>query len=592
MEDHDEKSDATTQSLSRRIGRFALNFVRATGRLTLACLRGLYYLVRFLSRRLHRLSYNYWPLPLWLGGGVLMALLLWRFQQPLHLFWQAIPDWLNDTFEQQRSPDGTVVTNSGKPRWTYLAPAAAGAIGGLGALITYIFNHRQREIQFDRGELEARFKDVQDRFASPDTRTRASAALRLADMGMTRGPGRPHTVTDRSRPFFLRATAQLSISLYMEEDARVRATLEEALRTLVDFAARRPSEKLLDGAIEKLADANKTARAEYCRALAEYANAVPDLNTPEQTKLLCTVSPFCVKEATTAATLEDLMREPGFASHKVVYAKRRNQPVGGQERRDAYDRALATVENCASRLIHTRDVLAYALRVKREHWDFRWTGLFLAGTSFVRVKSKSVDFSGAYLQGTNFANAKLPDANMVDSKLQGATFDGAHLREADFRGANLLQAQFNSADLRESTLFGANLRMADLRHSQLAGAFLTSSNLEKAKVYGSNLDEAAAVDPTWITADFSDGLSFSYEGFTREEREDTALRARLAARHTKILRELSDAGIQTEPTSPAPDQLSTQKDPTSGTDATVSSAGVSGPETQPLQHVIPSNRSG
>ena len=123
-----------------------------------------------------------------------------------------------------------------QPLWTYLTTAFVPFVGGLVALYQYNRGHQQKEDQFERDKLETQFKNVQDQFASPDTKTRAFAALQLGELAQRVLPGKGTEFIADNYPFFIRTGSQFAIALTLESESEVRAAILTALRQLANFS--------------------------------------------------------------------------------------------------------------------------------------------------------------------------------------------------------------------------------------------------------------------------------------------------------------------------------------------------------------------
>lgn len=123
-----------------------------------------------------------------------------------------------------------------------------GTVGGLITLWTYNRNHDQREremqqrqqqfkdeqaqdkIHFARTEQANQFKDILDRFASADEKTRANAALRLGELAREILPGIEAGAVrnEANNPFFIPAASALSVGLMTEDSANVRQAIRDS----------------------------------------------------------------------------------------------------------------------------------------------------------------------------------------------------------------------------------------------------------------------------------------------------------------------------------------------------------------------------
>ena len=184
----------------------------------------------------------------WVIAGivvVVVGLLLWLFVRTS----KRATAWLHEPVEP------------GKPRWTYALTPLAAALAPLAAfcaLLPSYLNQQQSDKKFmmeaDRSRTDstwqrirldseaqsAQYVEIQNRFGSGDAKTRAVAALQLADIALQQKASATEnavdTVDEENYPRFLATGTQLALALQMEENADVRAADREALRTLFAFA--------------------------------------------------------------------------------------------------------------------------------------------------------------------------------------------------------------------------------------------------------------------------------------------------------------------------------------------------------------------
>jgi len=411
-----------------------------------------------------------------------------------------------------------------KQNWTYFFPSAATLLGGSVLLLTSIYNYRQKNIQFDRDALEKQFKDVQDRFASADDKTRANAALQLAEMATIRYPGRGRAYTAKNNPFFARAASQFAIAINMEKDSGVRAAIMEALRIMTTFATDKPGEEHLHFLIRVLADANRTAYRNFLKALATYWVAQPQAYIEKTWEQLAVAASFCEDKELNQSVLEAQTHTTPFLNDCHILKELRRTTTDAAERKKSDATLLTDLQESADRLKQTREVLAHCLRVVDKIERIEFLGTFLAGS----------DLREAQLQGANLHGAQLQGAD-----LHGAQLQGAYLREAQLQGANLWEAQLQGADLygaqlQGARLYKAQLQGANLREALLQGADLNETQLKDAKVSFSTLDKAINVDGSWREANFTDWREV-----------DTGLYARMEAKFGKKEKEKKTENTET-----------------------------------------------
>ncbi len=427
-----------------------------------------------------------------------------------------------------------------QPWWSYFASGIATVLGNTALAIFAWFQFRrnydqkekqfkddlqQKQTQFEEKTQEDRFKDIQDRFADADDKTRANAALRLAEMAQLPKPdakGKP--VCDENYPFFMRATAPLAIALHMEKDASVRAANKEALANMVIWVrAREESADLLCTLIAKLYDANIIAKRAFITAFAEYCNtqqgtSVEDGQLSEnlEWELLSSVASFTGNTQQTKTTLVSMMKTDEFVSGCTIHQKMHGLSLPDLRKMEGV--LLSQVKLESARLIDTRDALACALRALPSHINLSEIGIsldhvFLTGAKLTGINLIGAKLSFAHLEGTYLNKAHLENtlldhahlegARLSNTYLQGANLARAELRNAKLTSARLQKAHLRSAHLEGAQLQGANLEGAQLRWTHLEGTRLKGTILESPD--GSNKADFASSN--WRTADFTDGFS-------------------------------------------------------------------------------------
>jgi hypothetical protein len=240
--------------------------------------------------------------------------------------------------------------------WIPWIPVIAAVIVTAGALITLYANKRLSEIQFDRQALESLFTDILNRFASENPIIRANAAIRLAEMVQKKWPGRPNKKTPGNYPFFPDATSQLAAALHMESNQAVRNEVVKALARVTEFA-KQDDQALLHLLILELSDANRSAKASFVEAFAEWCSRFIELTaeslrlqfdplesdwekarvlklTAENLRLVVPFASFCKFEENSLACLFSLARGECRAA-AIKKAIRRKAPQTKEEPREA-----------------------------------------------------------------------------------------------------------------------------------------------------------------------------------------------------------------------------------------------------------------
>lgn len=365
--------------------------------------------------------------------------------------------------------------------------AAVAWVGGVIALGTFFLNRSQKQEHFDRQTIEARFVDIQDRFADKDSpMMRASAAIRLAEMAQAPAPGFKVKRLDPSNyPNFPRAGAQLSAALHMEPDQAVRDEVKNALERMVEFSKKdlKGGQRLLYLLIEELRRSNQSAirAVRYALAMCLRKEIAP------------------IEAALTKQELEDLGEIARFCSHAaanhaawraLAFRIERRGERSAESSKDAAD----DLRERAARLCDTRDALAAALRALAEPWDF------LAGADpELHRKWRRMDrfeLYSAFLAGADIREAQLQGANLIGARLQGAI-----IREAQLQGADIRAVWLQGADLSEAQLQGADIRWADLQGAKLHGTKLARILLVSGDP--ANPDPPDLTDTNWRDADFN-----------------------------------------------------------------------------------------
>lgn len=402
------------------------------------------------------------------------------------------------------------------------------------------YDQRERKqaedrLQAARTEQAKEFKDLLDRFASPDEKTRIYAALRLGEFAQKLSPGaEPGGVrNDTHYPLFLPATSALSVGLIVEESVQVRQAMLEAIRGMAEFArnGQEREDCLLYSLIEKAAHANRTTKDAFIDALADYA-AFADLSgeaTEEKPDTLLarlvTLTAFTDKPETTRICLQNLMETDRY---KAPYQMQLARPKAKEpEAKDQTERRLSEkVEESTARLRDTRDALAVCLNaLVRPHelppedeepeeiqkYVFVWRRsphidlkhCFLAGASLHRAHLEGLFMNGAHLEGSDLCSARLESARLGRTHLERANLSGAHLENAHLDGSFLDGADLNRAQLVGAYLIRAHLGGTDLRSAHLTIACVGWASLEGANLTSANLDRATLVHAHLEGANFS-----------------------------------------------------------------------------------------
>lgn len=510
--------------------------------------------------------------------GVLCALIISSFTVVPYLLQNALSPPPPQVLKAAPDPKDAPLLD--KPGWTYVLPPIITLLGQ-GAIAWFAwkqfqknYEQKNREIddrdrqfkeaevsraaqfkeaegnraaQFRSKELQDQFGDIQNRLASPEPIIRANAALRLAQFGETRKPGveddEPRTKDDC--PYFVPVASQLATALYLEPNPAIRKAIREAIKNLISFAnTKEDDQPLLHALIERLADANRTARDNFIRAFAEWTVADEDwqmlqgteYDDPEheiwedgETKayhlrnnvfgFLASVAPFCREQKTTRLVLETLITfgarkdDEGKPSQGSTFAVQRRKSLQKRKaQKDATEQAkldallLPSLETAAQQLIDTRDALAEGLNAltkpksftlpftpnwRREH-ALNLSYCFLSGSQIWETHLEGANFSSAHLEGAYLTVSHLEGAHLSMAHLEGANIleahlEGAHLFMAHLEGAALRATHLEGADINEAHLDGADLRRAHLEGARLSGAHMERARLEWAHLEGANL---------------------------------------------------------------------------------------------------------
>jgi hypothetical protein len=388
--------------------------------------------------------------------------------------------------------------------WSVAGGFLAGEIG----LITYLFSRRQQQAQFENQLLNDQFIDIQNRFTDPDIKTRAGAAVRLAEIARSLRPGRIEKATgSRERyPYFLSAASQLAVALQTESEDAVRDTLLQSVLSLGDFA-RSVSETEGDEALhvdllEKLADANRAALRAFCKALAEYdvfveyeVRAVQgEREAEERMARLDPVAPFCKEAGLNRVCLYHLRQsEESRRDYALFVSLRQAQNKG--ETGGAEGWLLDRVRLAAVRLLASRDALASALRAPVVEEPRRPTE---------RLRMQAVQKAGVEATPRRVVPGQ---ANIMRKRTRERTLN---LSDCLLAGADLREAQLQEATLTGAQLHGANLTGAQMQGADLLGAQLQGATLTRCKIGGINYEQSVAADylcanfrgADWASADF------------------------------------------------------------------------------------------
>lgn len=394
---------------------------------------------------------------------------------------------------------------------------------------------------FARMEQASRFRDIQDRFASPDEKTRAAAALRLGALAQESLPGtEPGAPRNEAHyPYFLPAVYALNEGLMAEESARARQVMWEAIGHMAQFArtGQANDDGLLLPLIRRTANANRLTKEAFIDALAEYGSfadltAPPTVEKPETAlSRMVILTAFTNQPDATATCLKNLIAADRYKAHQLVYLARRaaaSERTGTGEARKDREKTdallIEKIEVTAGRLRDTRDALAVCLKALDrsrelpsedvatdtilayfEEWrkdplfpagggDLPRVDLnqcFLAGADLFKAHLEGASLEGAHLEGANLGGAYLQGAYLLNSAhLEGAFLGGAHLEGARLDVSHLEGADLHRAHLEGAFLGGAHLEGTSLRGAYLKGASLFRAHLEGANLYWAHLDGA------------------------------------------------------------------------------------------------------
>ncbi len=371
-------------------------------------------------------------------------------------------------------------------------------------------------LQFEEKAQEDRFKDIQDRFASSDDKTRANAALRLAEMARLPHPdAKDKPICEANYPFFLRAGAALAIALHIEKDDSVRAANKEALSSMVSWAKQKEENDLmLRALIVKLYDANLIAKQRFVKILAEYRSRQED---DFDLSILSSIVSFTfgsISDMKTWKIISLMMEDEEFVSERRFYTSLHDASPKTSLKSES--ELLIQIKQAASCLITVRDSLANSLRalsplVKGVEMDLHMEGVFLAAANLSGAHLKKVYFWGAQCAGASFQETHLENAVFFKACLEQSRFENAYLDNASFSAANLAGANFDAADLKNAKFFRADLSHAsfyygELQRAQFGAAILKETRISDVTLEEPNGSDKARFDSNWRQAHVDTGI--------------------------------------------------------------------------------------
>jgi hypothetical protein len=387
------------------------------------------------------------PLLITLAVLILVVFLVW-----LLFFggYKKLKDWLNEPVEPE------------KPRWTYaLTPIAAALapLAAMSALLPSYFNQQSsdkkfmqeaernrtdstwQKIRLDTQALSGEFLEVQTRFASPDDKTRAVAALQLGALALRPLPSATNeTVDDANYPNFIPTATQLAVALQMEQNADVRAADRESLRKMIAFAAAGQNSDWQYTLANQLANSNRRLARTFTESLGRYAS-VNDVRDVTTLRTLATVAPFSPQPDTTMIALRDLMKTDDFQGDRRIGARLRDS-LTPEMRRTGDASLLSAVQVSAARLIDSRDALADALRSLKPG-DAAPAVSLLPSTK--APTKQTLKLQGCYLAGANLWEAYLGNADVTGANFTGANFKHSHLTGANLESSVRLHSSITKA---------------------------------------------------------------------------------------------------------------------------------------------------
>ncbi|MBC8142459.1 MAG: pentapeptide repeat-containing protein [Armatimonadetes bacterium] len=416
---------------------------------------------------------------------------------------------------------------------------------------------RQKELvdreHFRSKELQDQFGDIQNRLASPEPIIRANAALRLAQFGETLKPGvaEGELRTEKNNPYFVPVVSQLATALYLEPNPAIRKAIREAFKNLIAFANTDGDDQpLLHALIERLADANRTARDNFIKALAEWTVINKDWIASEsedaQTaftqdgecysdylkekifQFLCSVAPFCYRRDATESVLEYLIvwgeqidssnvveRDSLFTIQRRKYEQKREAQGDAGEKSKGDAMLLPTLETTAQQLIDTRDSLADSLRslklptdfpvdlhnkmVKAKECDCENEGELIDYGISIRKVFDRFDVNEGWkrpnllnLTSCFLAGAILDESIMSGGMLNYCFLQGASMASVRLEGASMYYVKMGYALVSGGDFIGADIRRADLYRlgadfANLMAVDLSFTNLVEINPNGINL---------------------------------------------------------------------------------------------------------
>lgn len=332
-------------------------------------------------------------------------------------------------------------------------------------------------LQHARKELQDQFIDIQNRLTQAEPMIRANAAMRLGEFARTPKPQVVKDVegetvegilshTQDNYPYFAPSLAQLSIALYLEPRSEVRKAIKYALSRVVDFAKDGEGQPFLYQVIERLIDANKTAKEIFIKAFANWTvvdktwgelldddsddsiyryfdqngNTLGDAEYERMVNLTSSIAPFCVDASATRDVLETLMsegriengskivRQSHFYVQREKYSETRNAQADAAEKSKTDALALPELERSAQQLMDTRDCLCIALKALSKPMNLPSS----VDGNTVWERDQPIILVNCFLPGADLDNADLQEVNLNSSYLQAASLIGADLQFTAF----------------------------------------------------------------------------------------------------------------------------------------------------------------
>jgi uncharacterized protein YjbI with pentapeptide repeats len=350
-----------------------------------------------------------------------------------------------------------------------IVQASVALVAGLVALITFYLTFDQKNKHYERNEIELRFKDVQDRFSNNESALmRGNAAIRIADIALTRRPGSPNLATTACFPYFEVAVSQLTSALVTERDHVVLQQIQTALERLCKFD-NYGRHRLHNILIVHLTKANRVLYREF---LGSFASAVIR-NVPGTRRVIRKLRDKFSHPARTPANtrnnqLVTALRKTTKFREIVRYIRR----LGGPTNIDCEHETLVYAHS----LSISKDLLCLALQRRKfirsnsNDLPCRLDGVYLANGDLRFVNLENALLHDVFFHGSRFDYSDLGHADVRFTNFDHTTFEGSQLKNASFGKCSARHASLVNCDLNGLKIRGGDFREAYFTNSSVEGA--------------------------------------------------------------------------------------------------------------------------